>query len=174
MRVGEERAVSMKSCGAVKERATLLKDSKTTLTIGLELTQNIKMSIESLQEAVTVIGEAPVVEPAGGAKREPAFQVTRITQLRLVVPKLEPSASYYRKLLGEEADKPRKGTFRVGPSELVLGPGSGGESFRVGVMGFDPSITASKLKNLGVAVDARDKISVSFRDGDGIRVHIGG
>ena len=34
MRVGEERAVSMKSCGAVKERATLLKDSKTPLTIG--------------------------------------------------------------------------------------------------------------------------------------------
>ena len=93
----------------------------------------------------------------------------------LAVPKLEPSASYYRKLLGEEAEKPRQGRFRVGPSELVLGPVSGGEYFRVGVAGLDPSAAARKLKNLGMAAGvARDKSAVSFRDPDGIKVQIGG
>jgi catechol 2,3-dioxygenase-like lactoylglutathione lyase family enzyme len=135
----------------------------------------IQMSAPASSSRVPGAGVGAIlVEPAGGAKREPAFQPTRITELTLTVPKLEPSASYYRKLLGDDADKPRRGRFRVGQSYLVLGPAAGGESFRVGVTGFDHSVTASKLKNLGVAVDARDKISVSFRDSDGIRVHIGG
>jgi catechol 2,3-dioxygenase-like lactoylglutathione lyase family enzyme len=119
------------------------------------------------------VGGVPVEAP-GGAKREPAFQVTRITQLVLAVPKIEPSASYYRELLGGEAEEPRKASFRVGPSELVLGPASGGEYFRVGVAGFDPSDTVSKLKSLGVAADVvREKNAVAFRDPDGIRVQIG-
>ena len=63
----------------------------------------------------------------------------------------------------------------MGQSEFVLGPASGGDSFRVGVAGFDPTATAAKLKSLGVTADvARDKSAVSFRDPDGIRVQIGG
>lgn len=135
----------------------------------------IQMSAPATSSRVPGAGVGAVlVEAAGGAKREPAFQATRITQLTLTVPKLEPSAGYYRRLLGEQADKPRKGRFRVGQSELVLGPAAGGESFRVGVAGFDPSAAGNKLKSLGVAVDARDKASVSFRDPDGIKVYIGG
>lgn len=34
----------------------------TTLTIGLEVKRDIKMSVEALQETVTVIGQAPVIE----------------------------------------------------------------------------------------------------------------
>ena len=117
---------------------------------------------------------AVLVEPAGGVKRQPAFQATRITQLTLAVAKLEPSASYFRKLLGDQSEKPQKGRFRVGQSELVLGPASGGDYFRVGITGLDASATAKKLKVLGVAADvARDKTAVSFRDPDGIRVQIG-
>jgi len=119
------------------------------------------------------VGGVPVETP-GGAKREPAFQATRITQLVLAVPKLALAASYYRKLLGGESEESRKASFRVGPSELVLGPASGGEYFRVGVAGFDPTAVASKLKSLGVAANvARDKKAVAFRDPDGIRVQIG-
>ena len=118
---------------------------------------------------------AVLVEPAGGAKRQPAFQAARITQLILPVPKLEPSANYYRKLLGDAAETRQKGRFRVGQSHFVLGPASAAESFRVGVVGFDPSVVASKLKNLGVnAAVARDKSAVSFKDPDGIKVEIGG
>jgi hypothetical protein len=92
----------------------------------------------------------------------------------LAVPKLEPSAGYYRKLLGDQAEGPQKGRFRVGPSELVLGPASGGEYFRVGVAGFDPAAATSKLQSLGVAAEAaRDKKTVAFHDPDGIRVQIG-
>src|SRR6266571_2602307 len=117
---------------------------------------------------------AVLVEPEGGAKRQPAFQAARVTQLSLAVPNLEPSASYYRKLLGDAAETREKGRFRVGKSEFLLGPASGGESFRVGVVGFDPSAVASKLKNLGVnAAVARDKSAVWFRDPDGIKVEIG-
>jgi len=117
---------------------------------------------------------AVLVDPEGGAKRQPAFQAARVTQLALAVPNLEPSASYYRKLLGDATETREKGRFRVGKSEFVLGPASGGESFRVGVIGFDPSTVASKLKNLGVnAAVARDKSAVSFRDPDGIKVEIG-
>jgi catechol 2,3-dioxygenase-like lactoylglutathione lyase family enzyme len=135
----------------------------------------VQMSAPASSSRVPGAGVGAVlVEAAGGAKREPAFQATRITELTLAVPKLEPSASYYRKLLGDDTGKPRRGRFRVGQSELVLGPAAGGESFRVGVVGFDPSVTASKLKSLGVAADARNKTSVSFRDTDGIRVYIGG
>ena len=116
-----------------------------------------------------------LVEPPGGVARQPAFQATRITQLTLAVPNLEPSASYYRKLLGEQAEMPQKGRFRVGQSEFVLGPASGGETFRVGVAGFDPAATARTLQNLGVtAAVTRDRSAVSFRDPDGIRVEIGG
>ena len=118
---------------------------------------------------------AVLVEAPGGAKREPAFQATRITQLVLAVSKPEPSVSYYRTLLRERAGKPRKRIFRVGQSELVLGPTSSGESFRVGVAGFDRSGAARKLKNLGVAADVPgDKNAVSFRDPDGIKIQIGG
>jgi catechol 2,3-dioxygenase-like lactoylglutathione lyase family enzyme len=108
-------------------------------------------------------------------KREPAFQPVRITQLVLAVSKLDPSATYYRKLLGDEAEEPQKGRFRVGPSELLLGRASGGEYFRVGVAGFDPSAVASKLKSLGVASSVvREKNAVTLRDPDGIQVQIGG
>src|SRR3989441_7113638 len=108
---------------------------------------------------------AVLVEPTGGTKREPAFQAARVTQLALAVPNLEPSASYYRKLLGDAAETRQKGRFRVGQSEFVLGPASGGESFRVGVVGFDPSAAATRLKNLGVSAAAtQDKSGVSFRD----------
>ena len=118
---------------------------------------------------------AVLVEPPGGAKRQPAFQATRITQLTLAVPKLETSADYYRKLLGDGAETRQKGRFRVGRSDFALGPASGVESFRVGIVGFDPSVVSSKLKNLGVAAEvARDRSAVSFRDPDGIRVEIGG
>src|SRR5206468_73098 len=117
---------------------------------------------------------AVLVESEGGARRQPAFQTVRLSQLILAVPKLEPSANYYRKLLGDAAETREKGRFRVGQSEFVLGPASGGESFRVGVMGFDPAAVVGKLKNLGVsATVARDKSSVSFRDPDGIKVEIG-
>ena len=116
-----------------------------------------------------------LVPPPGGVKRQPAFQATRITLLTLAVANLEPSASYYRKLLGDQTEEPQKGRFRLGQSEFVLGPASGGDSFRVGVAGFDPAATVTKLKSLGVKADvARDKSAVTFRDPDGIRVQIGG
>src|SRR3989454_6957277 len=118
---------------------------------------------------------AVLVEPDGGAKRQPAFQAARVSQLRLAVPNLELSANYYGKLLGEAAETREKGRFRVGKSEFVLGSSSGGESFRVGVMAFDASAVASKLKNLGVSTTvAQDKNAVSFRDPDGIKIEIGG
>ena len=34
----------------------------TTLTIGLEVRRDVKMNVETLQETVTVIGQAPVIE----------------------------------------------------------------------------------------------------------------
>jgi catechol 2,3-dioxygenase-like lactoylglutathione lyase family enzyme len=117
---------------------------------------------------------AVLVEPPGGAKRQPAFQATRITLLTLAVPKLEPSANYYQKLLGDAAVTGQKGRFRLGKSDFVLAPASGVESFRVGVVGFDPAVVTSRLKNLGVSAAAtRDKSAVSFKDRDGIRVEIG-
>jgi len=116
-----------------------------------------------------------LVQAPGGGNPEPAFQPVRITQLTLAAPKFELSASYYRKVLGREAEGKRKGSFQVGPSELVLGPASGGEYFRVGVAGFDPYAAVSKLKGLGVAAGVvRDKNAVSLRDPDGIQVQIGG
>jgi catechol 2,3-dioxygenase-like lactoylglutathione lyase family enzyme len=115
-----------------------------------------------------------LVEPPGGVPRKPAFQATRISQLTMPVANLEPVASYYRKLLGEQAELAQKGRFRLGQSEFVLGPASGGESFRVGVAGFDPAAAVRTLQSLGVAAEvARDRGSVSFRDPDGIRVEIG-
>jgi hypothetical protein len=120
------------------------------------------------------VGGVPV-EPPGGVPRKPAFQATRISQLTMAVANLEPAASYYRKLLGEQAELAQKGRFRMGQSEFVLGPASGGESFRVGVAGFDPAAAARTLQNLGVTAEvARDRSAVSFRDPDGIRVEIGG
>jgi len=117
---------------------------------------------------------AVLVETEGGARRQPAFQAARVSQLVLAVPNLEPSGDYYRKLLGDAAEIREKGRFRVGQSEFVLGPASGGESFRVGVVGFDPAAVAGKLKNLGVsATITQNKSAVSFRDPDGIRVEIG-
>ncbi len=118
---------------------------------------------------------AVLVEPTGGVQRQPAFQATRITQLTLAVPNLEPSANYYRKLLGDAAETRQKGQFRVGQSNFVLGPGSVVESLRVGIVGFDPSAVISKLKNLGVnTAVARDKSAVSFKDLDGVTVEVGG
>jgi len=118
---------------------------------------------------------AVLVEPPGGARRQPAFQAARITQLTLTVQKLEPSADYYRKLLGAAAETRQKGRFRLGQSNLVLGPASGVESFRIGVVGFDPSAVISKLKGLHLnAAVERDKSVASFKDPDGIRVEIGG
>ena len=116
-----------------------------------------------------------LVEPPGGVPRQPAFRATRISQLTLAVPALDPSANYYRRLLGDAAETSQSGTFRVGQSELVLGPASGGESFRVAVAGFDASATVRTLQNLGITAEAaRDGNSVSFRDPDGIHVQIGG
>src|ERR1051326_695031 len=118
---------------------------------------------------------AVLVEPPGGVKRQPAFQPARITLLALAVRQLEPSATYYRKLLGAENEQPQKGRFRAGNSVFVLGPVSDGDYFRVGVTGFDAAAAVAKLKNLGVKADVtRDKSTVSFRDPDGIRVQIGG
>jgi catechol 2,3-dioxygenase-like lactoylglutathione lyase family enzyme len=115
-----------------------------------------------------------LVEAPDGVQREPAFQPTRITQLTIAAPKFELSVGYYRKVLGEEAERARKGRFRVGPSELVLGPASGGEYFRVGVAGFDPPAALSKLKSLGVAAGVvRKENAVTFRDPDGIQAQIG-
>ncbi len=119
------------------------------------------------------VGAVPV-PPPGGAPRRPAFRATRFSQLTLAVPNLDPVANYYRSLLGANAETQR-GRFRVGPSELVLGPASGGESFRVGVAGFDAAATVRTLQGLGVTAQAAsDGRSVSFRDPDGIRVEIGG
>lgn len=118
---------------------------------------------------------AVLVEPPGGVKRQPAFQPARITLLTIAVRQLEPSATYYRKLLSEQNEQPQKGRFRVGNSVFVLGPASGGDYFRVGVAGFDAAATSAKLKSLGVKADvAPGKTTVSFRDLDGIRVQIGG
>ncbi len=100
--------------------------------------------------------------------------MSRITQLTLAVAKLDQSAGYYRKLLGQETENPA-GTFRVGKSKLVLGPATGGDHFRVGIVGFDPSAAAKKLKSLGVAADvAHDQNFISFSDPDGMKVEIGG
>jgi len=116
-----------------------------------------------------------LVEPPGGVPRRPAFQATRISRLTLAVANLEPAASYYRKLIGEQAEMAQKGRFRVGPAEFVLGPASGGESFRVAVAGFDPAAAVRTLQGLGVAAEVtQDRSAVSFRDPDGIRVEIGG
>lgn len=115
-----------------------------------------------------------LVEAPGAGKQEPAFQPTRITQLTLAAPKFELSVGYYRKILGEEAEGPQKGTFRVGLSELVLGPRSGGEYFRVGVAGFDLPAAVSKLKSLGLGAEVvRKQNAVSFRDSNGIQAQIG-
>jgi catechol 2,3-dioxygenase-like lactoylglutathione lyase family enzyme len=115
-----------------------------------------------------------LVEPRGGARRQPAFQATRITLLTIAVRQLERSVTYYRTLLGAQNEQPQKGRFRLGDSEFVLGPASGGDYFRIGVAGFDPAAAVTRLKNLGVKADVtRDKRAVSFRDLDGIRVQIG-
>jgi hypothetical protein len=119
------------------------------------------------------VGAVPV-PPPGGVPRRPAFRATRFSQLTLAVPNLDPSANYYRSLLGANAEMQR-GRFRVGPSELVLGPPSGGESFRVGVAGFNPAATVKTLQGLGVTAQAAaDGTFVSFRDPDGIQVQISG
>ena len=119
------------------------------------------------------VGAVLVGRPAS-AKSEPAFQVTRITKLTLAVPRFEESAAYYHKFLGDEAETPQKGTFRVGQAELILGPVSGGDHFRVGVAGFDLTAGLRKLKELGVAAEAtRSKDAISFRDSDDINVEIG-
>ncbi|PYS54497.1 MAG: hypothetical protein DMG13_07905 [Acidobacteria bacterium] len=118
---------------------------------------------------------AVLVEPVGGVTRQPAFQATRITLLTMAVRQLEPSATYYRNLLGAQNEQPQKGRFRVGESEFVLGPASAGDYFRIGVAGFDPAAAVTKLKSLGVKANVtRDKSAVSFRDLDGIQVQIGG
>lgn len=114
-----------------------------------------------------------LVEPPGGVPRKPAFQAVRITRLTLAVRDLNSASAYYRKLLGDNAEKAQRGTFRVGPSELVLGPLSGGDSFRVAVMDFAPDSAIQTLKNLGIASEmAPDGNFVSFRDPDGIHVEI--
>ena len=124
---------------------------------------------------------AVLVEPPGGVPRQPAFRATRIAQLTLAVPAPNSSASYYRMLLGDAAEtqpnaqSPQSRRFRVGPSELILGPASGGESFRVSVAGFNPAAAVSTLQGLGVAAAATpDRNAVSFRDPDGIHVEISG
>jgi catechol 2,3-dioxygenase-like lactoylglutathione lyase family enzyme len=118
---------------------------------------------------------AVLVEPPGGVKRQPAFQPTRVTLLTIAVRQLEPSTTYYRKLLGAANEQPQKGRFRVGNSVFALGPASDGDYFRVGVPGFDAAAVVAKLKSLGVKADVtRDKSTVSFRDLDGIQVQIGG
>ncbi len=119
------------------------------------------------------VGAVPI-EPPGGVKRQPIFQATRITLLTIGVRQLEPSATYYRNLLGAQIEKPQKGRFRVGESEFMLGLPSGGDYFRVGVAGFEPTAAVTRLKSLGMKADmTRDKSAVSFRDPDGIRVQIG-
>ena len=118
---------------------------------------------------------AVLVELPGGIKRQPAFQATGITLLTVAVRQFEPSATYYRNLLGAQNEQPQKGRFRIGEGEFVLGPASGGDYFRVGAAGFDPAAAVTKLKSLGVKADVtRDKSAVSFRDLDGIRVQVGG
>jgi catechol 2,3-dioxygenase-like lactoylglutathione lyase family enzyme len=120
-----------------------------------------------------VVGAVLVERPAS-AKSEPAFQVTRITKLTLTVPRFEESAAYYRKFLGDEAATPQKGTFRIGQADLILGPVSGGDHFRVGVAGFDHTAVVKKLRELGVPAEVtRSKDAVSFRDSDGMKVEIG-
>jgi catechol 2,3-dioxygenase-like lactoylglutathione lyase family enzyme len=104
---------------------------------------------------------------------KPAFRVTRITKLVLAVPSLEESRAYYLKLLGDEAATSRKGTFRVGQEDLVLGPTSGGDGFRLGVAGTDLASVQKKLKESGAAKVTRSKDAVSFRDPDGMEVEIG-
>ena len=119
------------------------------------------------------VGAVPVEAP-GGAKRQPAFQATRITLLTIAVRQLEPSATYYRNLLGTQNEQAQKGRFRVGDGQLMLGAASGGDYFCVGVRGFDPAVAETKLKNLGMKADmTRDKRAVAFRDLDGIPVQIG-
>jgi catechol 2,3-dioxygenase-like lactoylglutathione lyase family enzyme len=118
---------------------------------------------------------AVLVPPPGGVPRRPAFRAIRIAQLTLAVPSPGSSAAYYRRLLGDNAEKAQRGTFRVGPSELVLGPVSGGESFRVSVAGFNPEAAVRTLQGLGVSAQATpDRSAVSFRDPDGIHVQISG
>ena len=118
---------------------------------------------------------AVLIPPPGGVPRQPAFRAIRIAQLTLAVPAPNSSAAYYRRLLGDDAEKAQRGTFRVGPSELVLGPASDGESFRVSVAGFNPDAALRTLQSLGVAAQATaDRNAVSFRDPDGIHVLISG
>src|SRR5262249_36317196 len=118
---------------------------------------------------------AGLVGPPGGVKGQPAFQPTRVTLLTIALRQLEPSTTYYRKLFGAENEEPQKSRFRVGNSVFALGPASGGDYFRVGVLGFDAAAAVAKLKSLGVKADVtRDKSTVSFRDPDGIQIQIGG
>ena len=119
------------------------------------------------------VGAVPVEAP-GGVKRQPVFQPARVTVLTIAVRQLEPSATYYRKLLGAENEQPQKGRFRVGNSVFELKPASSGDSFCVGVAGFGAAAAVAKLKSLGVKADVtRDESIVSFRDPDGIQVQIG-
>jgi len=116
---------------------------------------------------------AVLVEPPGGLPRQPAFRAIRIARVAIAVPAPNSSSAYYRSLLGDDAEKAQQGVFRVGPSELVLGPVSGGESFRVSVAGFNPTAAVNTLQSLGVTAEAApDGKAVSFRDPDGIHVQI--
>ena len=116
---------------------------------------------------------AVLVPPPGGVPRQPAFRAIRIVRVTMAVPSPASSADYYRKLLGDNAEKAQRGVFRVGPSELVLGPASGGESYRVSVAGFNPAAAVKTLQGLGVTAQAApDGKAVSFRDPDGIHVEI--
>lgn len=118
---------------------------------------------------------AVLVPPPGGVPRQPAFRAIRIARLTIAVPAPNSSAAYYRRLLGDDAEKAQQGVFRVGPSEFVLGPLSGGESFRVSVAGFNLDAAVKTLQGLGVSAQPTpDRSAVSFRDPDGIRVEISG
>jgi len=119
------------------------------------------------------VGAVPI-PPPGGVPRRPAFRTTRFSRLTIAVSDLAAAADYYRRLLGPNAETQR-GRFRVGQSELVLGPASGGESFRVAVQGFNSAAAVRTLQGLGITAQAApDGSFVSFRDQDGLNVEMGG
>src|SRR6058998_4004345 len=135
----------------------------------------LRRRMESKRKRDILFCRKVLILKAGGVGRWRPFSVAVGSYVNLVPGVAQGFKTQIAEIGGRCAAETReKGRFRVGKSEFVLGPASCGESFRVGVIGFDPSAAASKLGNLGVnAAVARDKSAVSFRDPDGIKVEIG-
>ena len=107
-----------------------------------------------------------------------AFSATGVTWLTLGISRPEATLAYYRRLLGPPLELPehatgRRGVFSMGRSSLELVEPAIGESFRVGVRGFDPAAAIRVLSDLGVPATATADGGLHLVDPDGIHLQIG-